>query len=76
MWYETLIDRGLVPDWAYRFIVRFALSRYSGRIRRLSDSQAAVHRRQFLLKNLFSPIALETNAANLQHYEVPTEFSR
>ncbi len=69
-----LCERGLIPD---------ALTR--GRIRRLCalrlreehahDPAAADARYRALLEALrASPIAVETEAANAQHYEVPTRF--
>ena len=69
-----LCERGLVPD---------ALTRYG--IRRLcaqrleqegaGDVAAADHRFRDLLDELRrSPIAIETDAANEQHYELPTRF--
>jgi cyclopropane-fatty-acyl-phospholipid synthase len=69
-----LCERGLVPD---------ALTRYG--IRRLcaqrlveegrDQPELADSRRQRLLRDLrASPIAIETDAANAQHYELPTRF--
>jgi cyclopropane-fatty-acyl-phospholipid synthase len=69
-----LCERGLVPD---------ALTRYGIRrlcAQRLRDEQAgdatlARARQERLLVELRrSPIAIETQAANAQHYELPTRF--
>ena len=69
-----LCERGLVPD----VLTRYGIRRLSAR--RLQDEgardlRAADERFRTLLDALRqSPIAIETAAANEQHYEVPTRF--
>ena len=69
-----LCERGLVPD----FLTRYGIRRLSAQ--RLKDEgaynlPAADDRFRTLLDGLRqSPIAIETAAANEQHYEVPTRF--
>jgi len=69
-----LCERGLVPD----FLARYGIRRLSAQ--RLKDEgaynlPAADDRFRTLLDGLRqSPIAIETAAANEQHYEVPTRF--
>lgn len=66
-WFERLAARGLAPDGLLRLGVRLALRR---RLRMLGrgDARERMHR----LRG--GPVAVETEAANRQHYEVPTEF--
>ena len=67
----TLAEHNLLPDSLVRFGIRKLLKQ------RLQDesSHGAEQRYQLLLENLRqSPIAIETVAANTQHYEVPAAF--
>lgn len=68
-WFERLAARGLAPDGLLRLGVRLALRQ---RLRALArgDSQKRMQR----LRG--GPVAVATEAANRQHYEVPTEFFR
>ena len=68
-WFERLAARRLAPDSLLRLGVRLALRR---RLRMLEQG-AAPERMQ---RSQGGPIAVETEAANRQHYEVPTEFFR
>ena len=76
MWYERIIDRKLLPDFVLRLIIRCGLSKYSGRISKLSESKIKIKRDNFVQESLLGPIALEPETANLQHYELPTDFFR
>ena len=73
-WYEGLLERDLVPD----VLVRAGIRRLLGQ--RLADEsrggvEAELGRKRALVASLKkSAIALQTRAANRQHYEVPTEF--
>lgn len=73
----SLIDwceRGKIPDWLVRFGMRRLIAarlreEVRGGLEAISERQAA------LIQSLrASPIAVETDAANQQHYEVPTAF--
>lgn len=71
---DTLVDAGVVPDWAMRAAIRrIAASR-------LREQEAGGHRaqaerlRQLTQQLRESPIAVATDAANAQHYEVPAAF--
>ncbi len=68
-WFERLAARGLAPDGLLRLGVRLALRR---RLRRLERGAAP----ELMQRSRGGPIAVETEAANRQHYEVPTEFFR
>jgi cyclopropane-fatty-acyl-phospholipid synthase len=69
-----LLERDLVPDFLIRRRIRSLLAR------RLRDEDAGDPGRQrrrlhdFIARLTASPVAIETAAANEQHYEVPTEF--
>lgn len=73
-WYEPLLDKGLIPDPLLRWQIR---RRLRARIRHetrgtLEDRHERF--RSFLRELRESPIAIETDAANVQHYEVPARF--
>ncbi len=69
-----LAERGLVPDAALRLGIRRLCAQ------RLSEERAGglaaqSHRFEALLASLRdSPVAIHTDAANTQHYELPPEF--
>lgn len=68
-WYESLLDRDLVPDGLIRRGVRSLLRQ------RLKDEERRHGRLADFVEELRrSPIAIHTTEANQQHYEVPAEF--
>jgi cyclopropane-fatty-acyl-phospholipid synthase len=74
MWTVRLVQTNLVPDWLIRLGVRVILrnslrERYA---RRLEERDA--ERRALLERLRQSPIAIHTDDANRQHYEVPPAF--
>ena len=76
MWYEKLVDRGMVPDWALRKLIRLMLTKYSKKADKLDHSELGNLKRAFRSKCEDSRIALNVVDANLQHYELPTPFWR
>jgi cyclopropane-fatty-acyl-phospholipid synthase len=68
MWYQGILDRGLVPDWVIRRAIRRRCAA------RLELERARKNRKAFLADLRNSPIALHTDLANQQHYEVPPAF--
>ena len=74
MWYDKLIEANKVPDFLLRQGIRKLLAQ------RLADeNKGGVEAQQVHLMALIdqlkaSPIAVNTAEANVQHYEVPTEF--
>ncbi|MBT8114741.1 MAG: cyclopropane-fatty-acyl-phospholipid synthase family protein [Arenicella sp.] len=70
----NLAEQGRLPDSLVRFgIRRLCHERLQDECR--GDAEAQQQRFQTLIEDLRkSPIAIETEAANQQHYEVPTEF--
>ncbi|MBX3362929.1 MAG: class I SAM-dependent methyltransferase [Phycisphaeraceae bacterium] len=73
-WYEPLLNRGLIPDPILRWQIR---RRLRARIRhecRGTIEDRHQRFRAFVNDLRSSPIAIETDAANIQHYEVPARF--
>lgn len=74
MWYLGILDRGLVPDRIIRQAIR---RRCAERLRKQETGSAAERnerRRVFLEQLRNAPIAVHTDDANEQHYELPPEF--
>ncbi|MGH8377876.1 MAG: SAM-dependent methyltransferase, partial [Gammaproteobacteria bacterium] len=75
-WFAGLLEKNLLPDALIRIGIRRLLAR------RLRDEDAGdVERQQAKLVDWVgalkqSPIAVHTEAANAQHYEVPAAFFR
>jgi cyclopropane-fatty-acyl-phospholipid synthase len=70
----SLLEKNLLPDWLIRIGIRRLLR---GRLREENQGGAEAQQAHLLkivaeLKQ--SPVAIETKAANEQHYEVPTRF--
>lgn len=71
---QRLLDAGLVPDALIRFGIR-RLLRDRLRTEERGSPEANQARRQAFVDTLrASPVAIETAAANEQHYEVPAAF--
>lgn len=74
MWYTGLLEKNLVPDFLIRQGIRNLLKQ---RLKDETHPDLEVQQQHFmdLLKTFkSSAIAVETKAANEQHYEVPTQF--
>lgn len=69
-WYEGLLDRGMVPD----AVIRAGIRRLCAQ--RLREERAGGEARKagLVAQMRTGPIALSTDAANQQHYEVPAKF--
>jgi cyclopropane-fatty-acyl-phospholipid synthase len=71
-----LAERGILPDCLIRWGIR-SLDRQRLREEGRGDLEARLAAKLRLIAELReSPIAIETDAANRQHYEVPPEFFR
>jgi cyclopropane-fatty-acyl-phospholipid synthase len=74
MWYTSFLEKDRLPDWLLRPAIRRLL------VQRLKEEdKGGPEAQQAHLSALISqlkeaPIAVETTAANEQHYEVPTAF--
>jgi cyclopropane-fatty-acyl-phospholipid synthase len=71
-----LVDTGLVPDRVVRAGIRRILDQRVRRIREASSGDLEADRARFAEARSRGPIAIDTGEANVQHYEVPTEFYR
>jgi cyclopropane-fatty-acyl-phospholipid synthase len=70
----AVVDRGLLPDAVLRAAVRALLRRRLAAIT-AGDVEARHARKRSLLRELAeAPLAINTEDANAQHYEVPTEL--
>ncbi len=69
MFYDKLLEKDKIPDFLIRIGIRRLLKQ------RLHDEEVQKQNLPKLIEELKnSPIAIETKAANEQHYEVPTKF--
>jgi cyclopropane-fatty-acyl-phospholipid synthase len=74
MWYEAPLDRGLFPDAVVRFGIRQRLADRLARERSGGIERVRERVRTFIDQLRSSPIAIETEKANEQHYELPPAF--
>jgi cyclopropane-fatty-acyl-phospholipid synthase len=73
-WSLKLLERDLLPDWLIRLgIRRLLLQRLRDEDKGSPELQQA-HVMQLIGRLKSGPVALETAAANAQHYEVPARF--
>jgi cyclopropane-fatty-acyl-phospholipid synthase len=73
-WYEALVESELVPDFVIHAAIRRMLRE---RLREEDRGSEAANRAKLLAfvdEMKRSPIALRTDSANAQHYEVPAAF--
>jgi cyclopropane-fatty-acyl-phospholipid synthase len=73
-WYEPLLESGIVPDAVIRAAIRRMLR---DRLREEDRGSAQANRAKLLAfvdEMKRSPVALRTDSANAQHYEVPAAF--
>src|SRR5438309_2337122 len=69
MTFIDVVERGFVPDWLIRIGIRRMLKQRLLPARHSSPPEFAAWLRQ-------QPIAIATDLANSQHYEVPADFFR
>jgi 2-polyprenyl-3-methyl-5-hydroxy-6-metoxy-1,4-benzoquinol methylase len=70
---ERAVDSGLVPEPALRAAIRAVCAQRLREQRGTVEQEAAAHQ-AFVDELRRSPVAIATDAANAQHYEVPAEF--
>ena len=73
-WYEPLLESGVVPDAGIRFVIRRMLRDRLREEDRGSEPATRAHLLAFVEEMKRSPIALQTDSTNAQHYEVPAAF--
>jgi cyclopropane-fatty-acyl-phospholipid synthase len=73
---QRLLERGLVPDPLIRHGIRRLLRARLAQEDRGDPEAQQAHLAELIATLRASPIAIETAAANEQHYELPPEFFR
>jgi cyclopropane-fatty-acyl-phospholipid synthase len=69
-----LVHAGLIPDFLIRFGIRVQLYDHLN-ILKAEDVELELDQKMKIIKELTNmPVAIETQAANEQHYEVPAKF--
>lgn len=73
-WWEPAIDRGLVPDAVLRRVITARVLRKVAHERRGTVDERSERLREFVEARSKGPVTVFADAANRQHYEVPTAF--
>ena len=73
-WVYQLLEKDLLPDWLVRWGIRQLLSQKIKVETEASEETQQNRHQQFIDVLKTQPIAIETDQANTQHYEVPSEF--
>lgn len=71
---DAVIDRGLLPDPLLRRVIRRLLRQRHEAITRGSVEERGQRQRELSAALAAAPVAIDTEQANEQHYEVPTEL--
>jgi cyclopropane-fatty-acyl-phospholipid synthase len=71
---DAVVDRGLLPDPVLRRVIRRLLRQRHEAITRGSVEDRGQRKRELLAALGAAPVAIDTDEANQQHYEVPTEL--
>jgi cyclopropane-fatty-acyl-phospholipid synthase len=69
-----IVERNLIPDAIIRLGIRRELEMELLKVSTLTVEEKATKLREFVEEIKKLPIAIQTNLANSQHYEVPDEF--
>ena len=69
-----LVHAGLIPDFVIRFGIRLQLYNHLNILKAEHVEQELDQKLEIIHKLKTMPIAIETDAANEQHYEVPAKF--
>lgn len=76
MAFSWMLDRDLLPDWLIRIGIRKLLRERLSMHGKGELEQRAREHMDWVRELRRSPVAIETDAANEQHYEVPAAFYR
>ena len=74
MWYETFIDKNLIPKPILQILIRYLLHKKANDLQNKISNSLDSARNDSIDYYSNGEIALATNSANQQHYEVPAEF--
>jgi cyclopropane-fatty-acyl-phospholipid synthase len=69
-WYEGLLDKGMVPD----AVIRAGIRRLCAARLKEELASKGENKNKLIAQMRLGPIAIATDAANEQHYEVPARF--
>lgn len=73
-WYWPLIEKNLIPDFALRAGIRGLLKKRIKEITAPTEERQQEALKELMQKLQTGPIAVNTDDANEQHYELPTPF--
>jgi cyclopropane-fatty-acyl-phospholipid synthase len=73
-WYTALLETGLVPDPVVRLAIRSVCAARLREEDQGDPGRQAERLMRYIATLRSSPIAIETDSANRQHYEVPARF--
>jgi len=74
MWYNSLLEKNKIPDYFIRIGIRKLLKQRLQEEKKDNTEAQQIYLMQLIDELKASPIAINTQDANEQHYEVPTEF--
>ena len=74
MWYDSLVEKNKIPDFIIRQNIRKLLTQRLQDENKGSTEAQQAHLMQLIEELKESAIAVNTQEANEQHYELPTEF--
>jgi cyclopropane-fatty-acyl-phospholipid synthase len=74
MWYTSLLDKDLLPDFLLRSGIRRLLRQRLRDENKGTAEAQQTHLSELILQLKASPVAINTIDANEQHYELPTRF--
>jgi cyclopropane-fatty-acyl-phospholipid synthase len=74
MFYDKLLEKNYIPDSLIRIGIRRLLKQRLQQERKPNVELQQAHLMDLIAELKASPIAINTDDANTQHYEVPTEF--
>jgi Mycolic acid cyclopropane synthetase len=70
-----LIQAGYIPDFCIRYGIRLQLSSHLSKLQSSNQVETAMSQKIAIAQELMnSPLAIHTDEANQQHYEVPAQF--
>lgn len=74
MWYDSLLEKNILPDALVRFGIRRLLAEREQQETAPTPDAQKKRLEDFIALLRSSPIAINTADANTQHYEVPSEY--
>jgi cyclopropane-fatty-acyl-phospholipid synthase len=74
MYAQAMLDRDIIPDFVVRQVIRYLLAQGLTEEKEKAAQSGDSYKANFVEMLKASPIALSTDTANQQHYEVPDDF--